>query len=286
MAASEMREHATVKGTTASPKDSQNPSELYLTLDSSPPVVERKDTIGYNTRLLMRRVPHPVAVITSSMPRHTPPESFHGMTVSSFNTVCLEPKVVVSFNVKQPSATYDAIQASGQFNVHLINSTGQGAAIAELFATGRGREAFKNDEQRNDDDEVTPSTLSTSELVEGEPDLLRTNSVMFTLQCKLLDQTVNVADHVIVLGTVLTYRLPPPVRVSDKPSLGICYVNRRYRRPGRYHLLPGQETRIRDATSSTGATPTSTAVPLSPEDGSSYKDDDSSYEEETIPMFY
>lgn len=266
------------KGDTLGPQDAQSSSEPE-SLDPSL-VDEWKVTNGTAIRFLMRRVPHSVAVITSNMPRHNPPESFRGMTVSSFNTVCLEPKVIVSFNIKLPSATYDAIQACGQFNVYLMNSTCQGAAIAELFATGRGRETFKNVYQRNDDSEVVSSTLSNEELTEREPDLLRSNNVMFTLQCKLMDQTLKVADHVIVLGEVLTHRLPPVVQTWDRMSLGMCYVNRLYRRPGRVQLLPGERARVNSAT---GATASVTSLPSTLEDGSSDEDED---EDDTIPFVY
>jgi len=244
-------------------------------------VGEWKVTNGTDIRFLMRRVPHSVAVITSNMPRHNLPEGFCGMTVSSFNTVCLEPKVIVSFNIKRPSATYEAIEASGQFNVHLINSTSQGAAIAELFATGRGRETFKDVQQRNDDSEVVSSTTSNDELAEREPDLLRSNNVMFTLQCKLLDQTLKVADHVIVLGEVLTHRLPAVVQTWDGMSLGMCYVNRLYRRPGRVQLLPGERARVKKSNSATGATASLSSLSSTLEDGASDEDED-----DTIPVVY
>lgn len=228
-------------GDTAGPNDPQRSSGSRFLLDPSP-VGERKVTDANDIRRLMRRVPHSVAIITSNTFPYNPPESFYGMTVSSFNTVCLEPKIVVSFNIKQPSATYDAIQASGQFNVHLINSTPQGSAIAEIFATGRGREAFQSEEQRNKDGEVSSSTSRTAKVKKGEPDFLRSNGVMFTLECTLLDHAVKVADHVIVLGEVLTHRLLPVLSAWDEKTLGMCYVNRLYRRPGRAHHTLSERT--------------------------------------------
>lgn len=247
-------------GNTSSPKSVQQALELGG---------DWKATEASDIRQLMRRVPHSVAVITSNMP----PKGFVGMTVSSFNTVCLEPRVVVSFNVKQPSATLNAIRASGHFTVDLIDSTEQGAAIAELFASGRGREVLK------DDDGVVSSTTSPSELEQRSPHLLSDNTVMFTLQCEVLDQPVEVADHVIVLGAVLTHRLPPHGGVWDRTSLGMCYVNRRYRRPGVVQLLPGERARLSGVKYAKKAAPSSTAASLSPKDDSTHEKVTSSHEE-------
>ncbi|KAL5340806.1 flavin reductase like domain-containing protein [Aspergillus crustosus] len=112
----------------------------------SPPPKDQNDTLDQSlstqVRLLMRRVPYPVAIITSTDPNppsssSSPPASnFRGMTVSSFNTVTLTPKPVISFNVRRPSETLNALLKSGRFLVHLL-SPGQGAAaLASDFAKG------------------------------------------------------------------------------------------------------------------------------------------------------
>lgn len=255
-------------GNTSSPKSVQQALELGG---------DWKATKASDIRQLMRRVPHSVAVITSNMP----PKGLVGMTVSSFNTVCLEPRVVVSFNVKQPSATLNAIRASGQFTLDLIDSTEQGAAIAELFASGRGREVLKDDDGvvSSTTSPSVSSTTSPSELEQRSPHLLSDNTVMFTLQCEVLDQTVEVADHVIVLGAVLTHRLPPHGGVWDRTSLGMCYVNRRYRRPGVVQLLPGERARLSEVKYAKKAAPSSTAASLSPKDDSTHGKVASSHEE-------
>ena len=238
MAASLIRKHKSGLGDIPGIPDPE-PSAGDPALDPSCLGV-RKVSTPNDIRMLMRRVPHSVAVVTSNMsPQHLP-DGFHGMTVSSFNTVCLEPKVVVSFNVKRPSATYDAIHASGRFDVHLINSTAEGANVAELFAAGRGMEVFRNDTPRDDDEETVSSTPSTPDRESGVPArLLRATDAIFTLQCKMRE-TVKVADHVIVLGEVLTHRIPRVMSVWERSSLGMCYVNRKYRRPGTIQTLPGQ----------------------------------------------
>lgn len=58
------------------------------------------------------------------------------MTVSSYNTVTLTPQPVISFNVKTPSETYNAICSSGRFAVHLLAATHASARVARRFAGG------------------------------------------------------------------------------------------------------------------------------------------------------
>ncbi|CEN59767.1 hypothetical protein ASPCAL02211 [Aspergillus calidoustus] len=102
----------------------------------------------------MRRVPYPVAIITSTDPTptishtnttrtvnsHSKAEplstKYRGMTVSSFNTVTLTPQPVISFNVRRPSETLHALLTSGRFLVHLLSPTQETAALARDFARG------------------------------------------------------------------------------------------------------------------------------------------------------
>lgn len=111
----------------------------------------------------MRRVPHPVTIITAaettqstsadhppaardrrqdqhiSTPKDTSRVSsvkIRGMTASSFNTVTLHPQPVVSFNVKRPSETLNTIQSSGRFYVHLLAPNPDTAQLARAFSRG------------------------------------------------------------------------------------------------------------------------------------------------------
>ena len=181
-------------------------------------------------RRLMRSVPHSVAVVTSAMPPYEGPESYRGMTVSSFNTVCLTPKIIVSFNIKRPSSTYDAIKASGKFNVHLMNGTIEGARIAARFARGNGQRAFVEEDAFDGQLKVSAS------LTKGGPPVLDSAQIMFDLKCDLHQSPVEVADHVIVLGEVLSFSHP---KIGyTYVSMGLCYVYGKYRAVGRIQHLP------------------------------------------------
>ncbi|KAL4772979.1 flavin reductase like domain-containing protein [Aspergillus nidulans var. acristatus] len=109
-----------------------------------------QSSLSTQIRLLMRRIPYPVAIITSTDPNPSRPPThpsptdktsqftsrFRGMTVSSFNTVTLTPHPVISFNVRRPSETLHALISSGRFLVHLLATDLATASLARDFARG------------------------------------------------------------------------------------------------------------------------------------------------------
>lgn len=127
------------------------------------------------------------------------------MTVSSFNTVTLHPKPVISFNVHHPSETLLALQSSARFLVHLLAPGTAAARLARAFAKGNenlelgGFEwedydalpRLRRKRRRQEEDHTDGS--------EGEEEV----DFSFVLECQYLpDKTVQVYDHMIVLGTV------------------------------------------------------------------------------------
>lgn len=160
----------------------------------------------------MRRVPYPVAIITSTDP--TGPadtSSFRGMTVSSFNTVTLTPEPVISFNVRRPSETLNALLASGRFLVHLLGPSPATATLARDFSRGNVTLAS----MLSGHGEFEFGALSAEQGSAGEdqrplPILRRRGSdddtrldFPFVFECRLHPQKIDVHDHSIVLGTVL-----------------------------------------------------------------------------------
>ena len=95
-------------------------------------------------KMTMRAMTHPVVVITSrpitSSPKDddaTAIEGCRGLTVSSFNTVSLSPQPMVSFNIRTPSRTWDAMESSGRACIHVLSATSDAAFIAQIFTTPR-----------------------------------------------------------------------------------------------------------------------------------------------------
>ncbi|KAL4913378.1 flavin reductase like domain-containing protein [Aspergillus aurantiobrunneus] len=232
-------------------------------------------------RLLMRRVPYPVAIITSTdlTPSTTPSteseskpdltSQFRGMTVSSFNTVTLTPRPVISFNVRRPSETLHSLLSSGRFLVHLLAPNHHTASLARDFA--RGNHNLALGEGKFEFVGVAPSSVPSvsqskvvdakdSEKAEGEhgdlapplPLLRRKipittsesssspgpepNFFPFIFECQLLPKSVaEVYDHTIVVGTIvraITSNGSAETEISSK-DLCLTYANTRFWGPGK-----------------------------------------------------
>ena len=152
-----------------------------------------KERLSHSVRKAMRSVPHPVAIITSSETLNEEGASIahRGLTVSSFNTVTLDPTPIVSFNIKAPSSTYDAIQKSKKFIVHIPAANLVGSRMASLFANpsenpfDAQRDLLLEDFQQDDS---------------NEPPLLQVKAAFsFAVHCDLLKE-VNIGDHYVVFG--------------------------------------------------------------------------------------
>lgn len=198
---------------------------------------------------MMRRVPHPVTVITAKMPHYDHPNGYRGMTVSSFNTVSLAPEIVVSFNVQRPSATYDAIKSSEKFCVHVLAATNKGAAIAAGFADGQGRQAFETAARLWGsgnalfkvnaawiEDEPPPHRMNAPDVEDSAPPMLESNHVVFSMRCRTMKKKmVEIYDHAVVFGRVVSCRATKTTRLEwekEKQTHGLLYVDRTYRRSG------------------------------------------------------
>ena len=132
----------------------------------------------------MRTVPHPVMVVTAEERNG----KSKGLLVSSFNTVTLSPEPIVSFNIKLPSSTYDGILRSRRFSISAVWCPD----TAHAFATGNSK---------------------------GLPNDLHERRA-FALRCEWLEhKSVEIHDHVIMLGRVLEYIPPLPTREATTPLI-------------------------------------------------------------------
>ncbi len=178
-------------------------------------------------------MPHSVVTITTSVGGSSATSAFRGMTVSSFTTLTLTPTPIITFNIRKPSRTLDAIRESRQFLVHILSATEEGAQTAHHFTRGNSEDVFKGlDKGRGF---AVWNCGSECPLP-----LLSSPGVTKVLRCKLregegetLGGLVEVGDHVLVLGNVESIVEPPPGK--DKASLedrGLNYLDRAYRAVG------------------------------------------------------
>ena len=146
----------------------------------------------------MRRVPHPVMVITAT----TPEKGLVGLLVSSFNTVTLYPEPLVSFNIKLPSSTYDRVAETREFTATSIWSI----ETANSFTRPLSQLA-------------EAKHLDSSGMIQG---------ALFSFRCAWLkEKSIEVGDHVIMVGRVIGYThiQTPPQKVAEVP---LMYCNGRY----------------------------------------------------------
>ena len=156
-------------------------------------------TLEEEVRRAMRTVPHALAVITSK----TPLGVTKGLVVSSFNTVTMHPKPYVTFNIKLPSSTYDAIARSRRFTITSIWS----AATAKAFANPKF------------------SAENPLPLEDSDPRSLHSGG-LFSLDCKWIRvRSVKISDHVIMLGRVDEYHPGRPQNIAKPP---LVYVKGDY----------------------------------------------------------
>ncbi|KAH8724584.1 flavin reductase like domain-containing protein [Phaeosphaeriaceae sp. PMI808] len=177
-----------------------------------------------DVRLLMRKVPSSVAVITVA---HFDPELNRsvamGVAVSSLTTVTLDPPTVC-FNIKRPSKTLDAIRAAkGRFRIHFPAADRGGASIVELFCRGNHHEAYiarskelrpfvPGNSQQRDMHQASPSNA---------PQLIG-NSIRAAMECTLTHE-LPVADHVVLVASVDSLECKP---LEDRTILYVdgCYM--------------------------------------------------------------
>jgi flavin reductase (DIM6/NTAB) family NADH-FMN oxidoreductase RutF len=202
----------------------------------------------------MRRVPYPVAIITATDPSGpTDSTSFRGMTVSSFSTVTLTPDPVISFNVRRPSETLNALLASGRFLVHLLAPGPDTATLARDFSKGNTTLASILDGHGDFEFRALDVESKVGEAERPLPILRRRTKVLegqahadsvdfpFVFECTLHPHKIDVHDHSIVLGTVVRaiegYGLSQEHDCSDledhsRERLCLTYANTRFWKMG------------------------------------------------------
>lgn len=88
--------------------------------------------ISEQLRIQMRRVLYPLTLITAYSDPDDP-KTWNGMTISSFNTVSMDPVPLISFNVKFPSTTGQIILDRELFVVNVLCQHINAAKICALF---------------------------------------------------------------------------------------------------------------------------------------------------------
>lgn len=159
------------------------------------------------------------------------------MTVSSFNTVTLHPKPVISFNVHHPSETLLALQSSSRFLVHLLAPGAAAARLARDFA--RGNENLDLGEFEWDYHKYLPRLRrrrQQQQSQEEEGEKHEREDFSFVLECQYIpDKTIQVYDHIIVLGTVEKVLAASPrssTDIQERDDFCLTYADTRFWKMG------------------------------------------------------
>ena len=183
----------------------------------------QQEQLKNSVRGLMRHVPSSVAVLTvASIDPDTQKHVPMGVAVSSLSTVSLDPPTI-SFNIREPSKTLDAIRAAdGLFRVHFPAADRGGAKLVDLFCRGNHPDAYnlrskelRLHQPRDRKDPSNPPSLAPQVLGEY---------VRAAMECKVTHE-FPVADHVILVARVNSLEQ----KTSKDPT--IMYINGGYRSP-------------------------------------------------------
>jgi len=208
------------------------------------------EELSSSVRRLMRYVPHPVGVITttaSTISKITDPKTsdisssnYRGMTISSFTTVTLDPEPIISFNIRTPSSTLAALKTTRFFLLHLLSQNPAARSVAELFTKGNGKGgSFQDVFQQNAGRYVLLGPPTHLQHAGGFlPKLTLPAGVQGTLRCEILSQEdqaldsgrdgfIRVGDHTLVLARIVTIQPPYPSQ-SSTITKTLCYQNGEY----------------------------------------------------------
>ena len=134
--------------------------------------------------------------------------------MSSFTSLTLYPTPLVTFNIRFPSRTLDALRATETFCIHIIRGDETGAQLASRFTQGNEGDA-------------------AAQGVRWKEGVLDEDGVEFVLKCQLArgeglpnGGVVVVRDHVLVVAEV------KEVTVVGEGGSALAYSDRQYRRVG------------------------------------------------------
>ncbi|KAK4553461.1 hypothetical protein LTR86_009518 [Recurvomyces mirabilis] len=205
----------------------------------------RNAELGNDVRAISRPLTQSVVLITTRMPEPTPGETSgqkfadcRGVTVSSFTTVTIQPVPVVSFNLKLPSRTWDAVERSGRLCIHVMAATPEAAAITHVFTQKHDLPSYPFAELVHNginvavpsDDDISPPRIKS-----------KTGAVLARVECRvLMVKSVFIGDHVVVFAEVHSVALPGEARDASRAEMlerleeatGLAYAKRGFRGMG------------------------------------------------------
>ena len=153
---------------------------------------------GDKLRMMMRRVPSPVTVVTAAGP-----DEIRGMTVGSFTSVSLDPPLI-SFNVALDAQMHDLIVHVEHFAVHLLSDAQVDLSNNFALPDRSGAEQFASISYRRD--------------AHGTPILEETLAVFYCTHYAVHPA----GDHSLLVGRVIDI-------AAGVEAMPLVYFDRSYR---------------------------------------------------------
>ncbi|KAK5716426.1 hypothetical protein LTR15_009317 [Elasticomyces elasticus] len=215
--------------------------------------------LAEDVRAVSRASTHPVVIITSRTPapsggKETVDEMVRhcrAVTVSSFTTVTLDPVPIVTFNLKVPSRTWDAISQTQRLCVHFMAATQSAVAITSLFTRPYERPEEPFLALANVGARVLLRRSTASPKIKDDE-----GAILARMDAALLrDKCVHVGDHVVVFAEVQNITLPGEEQDTNRSAAlkrleeksGLAYGMREYREMGDAISLPEEPQRLGEA---------------------------------------
>ena len=192
-----------------------------------------------HVKTALRALTNPIVLVVATL-RHdgesSEVEELRGVTVSSLTSVTLDRRPIVSFNLRLPSRTWDAIESNRTISLSFLTATPEAAAVANVFTKPHDNpdDAFRELRRLGYE--------ATGRFGEGARRLVKVannDQIAGTVYCTmaanvLRDNSVSIRDHVIVVAEVTHILLTEPSiqRAEAGKAFGLAYGNREYRRAG------------------------------------------------------
>ena len=199
---------------------------------------QNAEQLSDSVRAALRTLTHPVVLLTATLHHSNSggdaAERSRGVTVSSFNTVTLAPTPIVSFNLKLPSRSWDAIKSSGRVQIHLLHASAKGAAVAHAFTQPHEKPSGPFYALM----EMGAGVLFGQARRNLSPRIVYDGAVIAAFSAKIMrGKEVKVGDHMVVFAEVT--KVITPEKEGDKDvAEGLAYGQRGYRGLGRAIEVP------------------------------------------------
>ncbi|GAB1727872.1 hypothetical protein NU195Hw_g6175t1 [Hortaea werneckii] len=204
-------------------------------------------TLPEDMRAVLRPLTHPVVLITTRDAVHSnadqsPFIGCRGVTVSSFTAVTLSPQPIVSFNLKVPSRTWDAIASSQWLTAHILSANADAATLTHAFTQPYPSPEHAFHVIQKLGVEISLPTTEPSR----SPRLNHNEAVLAQVHARILPaKCVQAGDHVIVVAEVKKVgiarrederrpieggREKALARLGSEEVVGLTYAKKGYRK--------------------------------------------------------